>query len=163
MGDGGRYSLDSATHLFGGVREPVSERCLAPARGMLLMSVTRSAPPSRFAKRLYVPMQRRAVVPNLAPITGTIGVVDQCLMLDDRLLVLPIGSTAAFDDDRTLDLGVADVRYQRTLAARPGDRVEGSGSVRPSAGDDLAQSLLQPIPARPADRLPGTRPENPAW
>ncbi len=155
-GGGGFYDLATADDRFGGLREPIPQRCRARA-GAVLMSVSKVTPPSRFAERLYVPMQSGRVVANLAPVSGTIAVRDQCLMLDDRLLVLPIGSEAGFEDDGSVTLRIAGERYRTTVAARPGDRVEGGGRTigevdRPLP--DLADALLDPIPARcrPAGR-----------
>ena len=157
VGGGGGYAIDAGGELFGGLREPIPGRCRAVATGLLLMRVQRVLPPSRFAERLYVPMRSGRVVANLAPVSGTIAVRDQCLMLDDRLLILPTDSEAGFEDDGSVALRIAGERYRTTVPARPGDRVEGGGRTIGAADrtlPNLADALLDPIPARcrPAGR-----------
>lgn len=154
VGGGGYYPIDRLGRADSGLElvEPAPARCAASATQAVLATPERIAPPSRYANKLYVAVQREnRNPPTLAPVGGTLGVVDQCLMLGDQLVALPAGSSVEFNGDGSLTVRIANSRYMETMIVRPGDRISGSGArLMAEAGKlpAMPRPLLQPIPPR---------------
>jgi hypothetical protein len=150
-GGGGEFPLAS----FSGRQapwalvEPIPERCSRLAEKGLLTAGLRVRPPSRFSKPLYAAVGTDENGPYpLAPVGGELRVVDQCLMLDERLLVLPAGSFVQFDDDGRLLVNIAGAGAVRAM---PGDRIVGGGGAVSAEDEPLAampRPLIEPIPTR---------------
>lgn len=154
VGGGGYYPIDRLGRTDTGLElvEPAPARCAAVASQAVLAVPERIAPPSRYADKLYAAVQRENLSPpTLAPVGGTLGVVDQCLVLGKQLVVLPAGSSVEFDGDGSLTARIAGSRYMETVIARPGDRISGSGAgLSAEAGElpAMPRPLLQSIPPR---------------
>lgn len=154
VGGGGYYPVDRLGRADTDLElvEPVPARCTAVANQAVLTLPERIAPPSRYADKLYVAVQRENLdPPTLAPLSGTLGVVDQCLVLGDQLVALPAGSSVEFDGDGSLTVRIAGSSYMETVIAKPGDRISGSGAGLTAERSELPampRPLLQPIPPR---------------
>lgn len=154
VGGVGGYSIASLTaNMNLAIAEPMAARCAAIARGAALVApLERVAPPSPYVDKLYAAVQRENLTPpTLAPLSGRLGVVDQCLTLGGRLLALPTGSSVEFDADGSLVIRIAAARYLETVLAKPGDFVSGTGtrlSAERETPSPMARPLLKPIPAR---------------
>lgn len=154
VGGGGYYPVARLTaNMNLATAEPVPARCAAIAHGAaLVVPLERVAPPSTYADKLYAAVQRENLTPpTLAPLSGQLGVVDQCLALDGRLVALPAGSSVEFSADGSLVVRIASSRYLETVIARPGDLISGTGAslaAQRATLSPMPRPLLEPIPAR---------------
>ena len=154
-GGGGAYPIGSLGRADNDLElvEPLPARCASLAREAALVApVENIMPPSRYADRLYAAVQRQNLTPpTLAPVSGTLGVIDQCLTLGGRLVALPAGSSVEFAGDGTLNVRIASSRYLETVTARPGDTISGTGAGLGAETGELPampRPLLDPIPPR---------------
>lgn len=159
-GGGGGYPASSMRGEANGWRlaEPMPERCARLATQAVLVAPDLIVPPSRYRDCLYTAIQREDLQPRpIAPVSGTLRIVDQCLLLDDALLVLPARSYVEFDRGGTPVIHVA-TSYMETVATSPGDRIEGSGGGLMAEAEPIhaaPRPLIQPVPER--CRPPGRR------
>jgi hypothetical protein len=155
LGGGGWYPLSHFTDPDAGwpLQAPVPERCRRLTdQAVVIAPGAEILPASRFADRLYAAVQARRLEPGpLAPVGGTLRVENQCLLLGDALLVLPAESSIGFAADGSLEVRITSSQYLETIAARPGDRIMGSGGglmAESEAIPAMPRPLVEPIPER---------------
>jgi hypothetical protein len=155
LGGGGHYPLSQfkAGRDSWQLQEQVPQRCLAVTDSAVVVGPGAEMLPSRrFAEPLYAAVHRDFNGPGLlAPQGGVLRVEDQCLLLDDKLLVLPAESSVGFSDGGELEVRIASDRYLEAVLASPGDRISGGGGGVEAEGGAIPampMPLLKPIPQR---------------